>query len=55
VARQLIVETQVALQDWATAHAQLLAAVRTKRAPSIAELSAAAERIRELVQKFRNL
>jgi len=55
VARQLVAETQSALKDWAVAHGQLLAAVRVKRLPSVAELSDAAERIRELVEKFRNL
>jgi len=55
LARQLVAETQVALGDWAAAHGQLLAAVRSKRPPSIAELSEAAQRIRELVEKFRNL
>lgn len=55
VARQLIAETQVGLQDWAVAHGQVLSAVRTKRPPSVAELSEAAQRIRDLVQKYRNL
>jgi len=55
VARQLIAESQVALQDWAVAHGQVLSAVRTKRPPSVAELSEAAQRIRDLVQKYRNL
>ena len=55
LARELIAEIQVSLGDWAAAHGQLLAAVRSKRPPSIAELSEAAQRIRELVQKFRNL
>ena len=55
VARQLIAEIQVALQDWSAAHGQLLIAVRTKHPPSVAELSESAKRIRELVQKFRSL
>jgi len=55
VARQLIAETQVALQDWAVAHGQVLSAVRTRRPPSVAELTDAAQRIRDLVQKYRNL
>ena len=53
--RQLISETKTAFGDWAAAHSRMLAAVRTRRVPSAVELTQATERIRELVEKFKNL
>jgi len=55
VALQLFAEIRSGLADWAAAHTRILTAVRTKRIPSAAELGAAADRIRQLVEKFENL
>jgi hypothetical protein len=52
---QLISETRSAFGDWAAVHSRLLAAVRTKRIPSATEIVEAAERIRDLVNKFKAL
>lgn len=55
VTRQLISEAKSGFGDWAAAHSQMLAAVRTKRIPSAAELVQVAQRIRELMEKFKAL
>jgi hypothetical protein len=54
-AHALLAETQAAFDAWAAAHAQLLAAVRAKRAPGTAELLAAVGRIHGLVERYRAL
>jgi hypothetical protein len=55
LSRQLITETKSAFADWGAAHARMLTAIRTKRIPSATELVQAAERIRELVERFKKL
>ena len=55
LSRQLITETQSAFADWGAAHARMLTAIRTRRIPSVTELIQAAERIRELVERFKRL
>jgi hypothetical protein len=55
LSRQLITETRSAFADWGAAHARMLTAVRTRRIPSTVELIQAADRIRELVDRFKNL
>lgn len=55
LSRQLITETRSAFADWGAAHARMLTAIRTKRIPSAIELVQAAERIRELVERFKRL
>lgn len=55
LAHEIIVATQSAFADWATAHARLLVATRTKRLPSVSELMEATARINELVERYRNL
>jgi hypothetical protein len=55
LSRQLITETRSAFADWGAAHARMLTALRTRRVPSATELVEAAERIRELVERFKKL
>jgi hypothetical protein len=55
LAHEMIGATQAAFADWATAHARLLATVRTKRVPSVDELLEATARINDLVERYRNL
>lgn len=52
---EMIATTRDALGDWAAGHAKLLAAVRTKRAPNVVDLVAAAKRIQDLVARYRQL
>jgi hypothetical protein len=52
---EMIATTRDALGDWAAAHAKLLDAVRTKRAPNVADLVDAAKRIQDLVARYRQL
>ncbi|MBI2516551.1 MAG: hypothetical protein HYV95_06505 [Opitutae bacterium] len=55
LAAEMLGAAQAAFADWTAAHARLLAAVRAKRLPSMAELTAAAKRIQELVDRYRKL
>lgn len=52
---EMIATTRDALGEWAVAHAKLLAAVRTKRAPNVSDLVDAAKRIQDLVARYRQL
>lgn len=54
-ASDLIGAAQVALADWAAAHNKLLGAVRAKRTLDVAELTASAKRIHELIDRYRKL
>ena len=55
LAHEIVAATQAAFADWASAHARLLVATRTKRLPSVSELMEATARINELVERYRNL
>lgn len=55
LASEMIGAAQAAFADWTAAHARLLAAVRARRIPSMAELTDAAKRIRDLVDRYRKL
>lgn len=55
LARELIATTRSAFEDWAAAHERMLAAVRTKRIPSAAEVIDAAAQIKALVERYRSL
>lgn len=51
----MLEEMQAAFSTWAATHGKLLTAVRTKRIPSTTELTDAARRIHELVDRYRKL
>jgi hypothetical protein len=51
----MLEEVQTAFPTWAATHGKLLTAVRTKRIPSTTELTDAARRIHELVDRYRKL
>ena len=55
LSRQLVAETKTALNAWASEHAEILRAVRTKRVPSATEIVEAAKRIQDLVEQYKNL
>lgn len=55
LAHEIIAATQAAFADWATAHARLLVAVKSKRIPSVGELLEATARINDLVERYRYL
>jgi hypothetical protein len=52
---ELMGTIRIAFTEWAAAHAQLLAAIRTKRAPAAAELIETSHRIHDLVLRYRQL
>jgi hypothetical protein len=55
IVREIIAETRFGFSDWASAHAGLLKAVRTKHATSAAELLSTVDRIHGLVERYRQL
>lgn len=52
---EMIGTTRDALGDWASAHAKLLGALRTKQTPNVSDLVDAAKRIQDLVARYRQL
>lgn len=55
IAHEAIAETQSAIEGWAALHAQMLAVVQTRRAPTPGELLEGIGRVRGLVDRYRAL
>lgn len=53
--RRLLTEIDSGLASWAAAHARILSAVRSRRTPNAIELTLAAQRIQDLVERYEAL